>query len=305
MEVAPSDGGSALRSLVDSLEVRSSMVGFKCASGACRPLFTLLLLSAASSCGVQGPGEGPAGVATQESRAQSLLVSLAGLNPRVAEPLVKGFSAAALERAVVLVVDTGVEEATWAEGLLTHRWWVLEDPSRRLLGADGVDRVMSEVRRRNPDGGSESENRQREIRQELGITLSPGLRGEEDEGSGRSVQKEPVAAERGDEPEPAATRRAEVGAVHAGVVFLLRGGRGPGVRNLCFAGGIPLGFGPGGDNVPGEARFPGSPSPSDGGGPGELRTGPQDSYPKTEFRITRIPARTRAMATPTPNTWIP
>jgi hypothetical protein len=137
-------------------------------------------------------------------------VSLAGLNPRVAEPLVKGFSAAALERAVVLVVDTGVEEATWAEGLLTHRWWVLEDPSRRLLGADGVDRVMSEVRRRNPDGGSESENRQREIREELGITLSPGLRGEEDGGSGKSVQKEPVAAERGDEPEPAATRRAEV-----------------------------------------------------------------------------------------------
>lgn len=172
------------------------MARLKGKTEACRPLFTLLLLLPLSSCGTHGPDQAPAGPVTPEARAQSLLVSLAGLNPRVAEPLVKGFSAAALERAVVLVVNTGVDEARWAEGLLAQRWWVLDDPSTRLLGPDGVSRVLSEVQRKNPQGGFEGEARQREIRAELGNTLAPEAGSEESGGTVEVVRKGAVTTER-------------------------------------------------------------------------------------------------------------
>jgi len=137
-------------------------------------LFLFFLPLLLSACGAPRHWGPPADATSPEARAQSLLVNLAGLNPRVAEPLVTGFSAAALERAVVLVVNTGVEEAQWAEGLLTHRWWLLADPSTRLLGADGVSRVLSEVQRMNPTGGAVGEDRQKEIRDELGSAVAPG-----------------------------------------------------------------------------------------------------------------------------------
>ena len=185
------------------------MVRFKGAVDARRPLFILLLLLPLSSCGIHGQGKAPAKLITPEARAQSLLVSLAGLNPRVAEPLVKGLSAAALERAVVLVVNTGVEESRWAEGLLTQQWWVLDDPSTRLLGADGVQQVLSEVRR-NPPGGSEGEDRQREIREELGNTLAPELRSEDGTGAERVIRRDSVALGREGDSGTRPTQRAEL-----------------------------------------------------------------------------------------------
>lgn len=149
------------------------MAGFKGVSSRPGPLFLLGFLILLSSCWTQGKGGTTADVVTPEVRAQSLLVNLAVLSPRVAEPLVKGVSAAALERAVVLVVNTGVDEARWAEGLLNRRWWLLDDPSTRLMGADGVTQVLSEVHRMDPAGGSAAEERQREIREALGHTVAP------------------------------------------------------------------------------------------------------------------------------------
>lgn len=186
------------------------MVRLKRVAGASRPLVTLLFLLPLSSCGTHRPGKAQADPVTAEARAQALLVSLAGINPRVAEPLVTGFSAAALERAVGLVVDTGVEEAGWAEGLLAQRWWVLDDPSARLLGADGVSRVLSEVRRKNPVGASEGEARQREIREELGSTVGSGSRSEDGGGAGGVFRKGAVTTEGEGDSGVGAAHRAEL-----------------------------------------------------------------------------------------------
>jgi hypothetical protein len=163
-------------------------------------LLSLLILPLLSSCSAnRPPGTGGSAV-TPEERAQFLLVNLAVLNPRVAEPLVKGFSAAALERALGLVVATGLEEAHWAEGLLQQRWWLSEDPGTHLLETGEVEGVLSEVRKLDPAGSTHSEERQREIRDALTKRAAPIREGEEGHQTGgghgaAAAQEEPEAAQ--------------------------------------------------------------------------------------------------------------
>jgi len=136
--------------------------------GGCPHLpFTLLLLLCLHGCGAHSHSRPPDPVPNPGERAQSILVQLAVLNPRVAEPLVKGFSAAALERALGLVVATGVEQSAWAEGLLRHRWWLSEDPQTRLRETEEVREVLLAVEREEASNPGDDGARGREIREAL------------------------------------------------------------------------------------------------------------------------------------------
>jgi hypothetical protein len=130
-------------------------------------LVSLLVLPVLTSCSGSRKPDATVSATTPRERAQFLLVRLAVLNPRVAEPLVKGFSAAALERALGLVVATGVENAGWAEGLLQKEWWLSDDPGTRLRETKEVAGVLSEVRKMSPGADHDGEERQREIREAL------------------------------------------------------------------------------------------------------------------------------------------
>ena len=153
-------------------------------------LVSLLFLPLLTSCSGGRKPDPEVGATTPRERAQFLLVRLAVLNPRVAEPLVKGFSAAALERALGLVVATGVENAGWAEGLLQKEWWLSEDPGTRLRETEEVAGVLSEVRKMGPGGDHDGEEHQREIWEALtqgARPLSPADGGERD-GDGPGVR---------------------------------------------------------------------------------------------------------------------
>ena len=162
-------------------------------------LVSLLALPLLSSCSGSRKPDATVSATTSREKAQFLLVRLAVLNPRVAEPLVKGFSAAALERAIGLVVATGVENAGWAEGLLQKEWWLSDDPGTRRRETEEVAGVLSEVRKMGPAGAHDGEERQREIREALtqGATLAPPTDGEGEAGDGPGVgarQREPEDA---------------------------------------------------------------------------------------------------------------
>jgi hypothetical protein len=165
------------------------MVPLKRQKWALSVLVSLLVLPLLTSCSGSRRPDATVGATTGRERAQFLLVRLAVLNPRVAEPLVKGFSAAALERALGLVVATGVENAGWAEGLLHKEWWLSDDPGTRLRETEEVAGVLSEVRKMGPGGDHDGEDRQKEIREALtqGATSVPPADGEGRDGDGPGV----------------------------------------------------------------------------------------------------------------------
>jgi hypothetical protein len=154
-------------------------------------LVSLLVLPLLTSCSSSRKPDATVSATTPRERTQFLLVRLAVLNPRVAEPLVKGFSAAALDRALGLVVATGVENAGWAEGLLQKEWWLSDDPGTRLRETEEVAGVLSEVRKMGPGGDQDGEERRREIREALtqGATPVPPADGEAKEGEGPGVRE--------------------------------------------------------------------------------------------------------------------
>jgi len=144
-------------------------------------LLTLILFATLTSCrSAPDPADGTRALAP-ENQAQALLVNLAVLNPRLAEPLVKGVSAAAMERAVGLVVAIGVDNAGWAEGLLNRTWWLPADLDVSSQQPRTVEDVLSEVRRAGADSESEGEERQERAREALtsGVDRRDGDSGRE------------------------------------------------------------------------------------------------------------------------------
>lgn len=174
-------------------------------------ILPLLLLGTLISC---RPGPDPADgsrALAPEDQAQALLVNLAVLNPRLAEPFVKGVSAAAMERALGLVVAIGVDNASWAEGLLNRTWWLPADPNVSPQQPQTVEDVLSEVRRAGEDSESEGEERQERAREALtsGADRRDGESGGEAETP--AVARPDGGAARGGGPGPdAGQRRAEL-----------------------------------------------------------------------------------------------
>jgi hypothetical protein len=176
-----------------------------------RTSLPLILLGALSSChpGID-PAEESRGV-SPEGHAHALLVNLAVLNPRLAEPLVKGVSAAAMERALGLVVAIGVENAGWAEGLLNRAWWLPGESGVPVHQPRAVEEVLSEVRRVGSDTGVTGEDRERRAQEAIADEAVPLDGSRRDTGTGAT--KDAPAPEKGFRSSPApgpGERRAEL-----------------------------------------------------------------------------------------------